>query len=148
MNDKSNPDSPRLRDLLGRDPDGRKIVHWSGVDRQRDINNLIDAVTAAGELFIDHGGRIVRPIEGDLAPVNLAALHTFIGKHVCGVRLVNPGPGYEREYFSYQFPQRSRLPQPTQENPNPSLGPEREPDFSVLDEIYRQLLAPRLPRVE
>ena len=85
---------------------------------------------------------------GGLGPVSLAALHALIDKHICGVRVVKRGTGWERKYYSYAFAPRPNRGPPTMANPHPDVGSEREPDDKVLEEIYRHALAWRLPKVE
>ena len=49
MNEQSG--GKHLKGLLRLAPDGEQTVHWSGVDRQRDIAALIAAIADRGELL-------------------------------------------------------------------------------------------------
>ena len=127
---------------------GRRLHHWRGLDRIADIAALADAMATAIPDLATRDGRIVQLDQGELRPINLAALHGLADKYIAAVRIVNWGAGWTKEYHPFQFAHRPRLPQPTQENPDPSFGAEREPDAAALEEIYRTELAKRLPRVE
>jgi hypothetical protein len=63
---------------------------------------------------------------------------------ICGVRVVRNGNGWKREYFSYQFNPQQR-PDMRHGGRRPPNG--AEPDANVLDQIYREELAWRLPKV-
>jgi hypothetical protein len=146
MTDQNEFGSARLRNILGISPEGRRLHHWQGLDRAADIASLCDAIAAVGELF-SQGERIVRRGEnGELVGVNLAALRAFIDKHIAFKRLVNRGAGYEVEHHAYRFPPARRF-DPSRTGPPLPEPAETEPSEADLDQIYRQALAPRLPRV-
>src|SRR5262245_28365707 len=99
---------------------GRRLHLWRGRDVKQDTAALCDALAATTELFNDNG-TLVRLDQGKLVPVNLAALRDFIAKHIAGVRLVNRGGTWQREFFTYAFAPRPRPPAPTWENPHPEV---------------------------
>jgi hypothetical protein len=82
---------------------------------------------------------------GELVPVNLADMRALIDKHICGVRLVRNGTGWQREYFTYRF-DTPRRPDPRTGGPRPPPD-DSAPDANVLDQIYRFELAWRVPKV-
>jgi hypothetical protein len=85
---------------------------------------------------------------GGLSPVAFADYCDLVDKHIAGVRVVNRDGVWQREYYSYAFAPKPRFGPPTMANPNPGAGAGREPDATVLDEIYRHELVLRLPKVE
>lgn len=134
---------------MDNEPNGRRLHHWIGKDRTADIAELADTIAAVGKLF-NHDGVIVQlDPKGKLIQLNLAGLRAFIDQHICGVRLValDNGWQWQRQYFTYQFEPRQR-PNPMHWPPPQSIPDETEPDATVLDEIYRHELAPRLPRAQ
>jgi hypothetical protein len=128
-------------------PDGRLVHHWRGTDRKTDIEALADAIVAAvPDLFVGREGGIVQHDKGGGSnPINWQRYRALIDQHVCGVRLVpNGGAGWQKEYFTYAF---DPPPGPDWKHGGRRPSPNREePDNAVLDQIYRELLAPRLPR--
>jgi hypothetical protein len=126
----------------------RRLHFWRGKDRTADIAALADAVAATGELF-DHGGAIVRLDDnGQLVNINRNDLHELITRHICGVRVVKNGSGWEREYYSYRFAQLPHPGPPRAEDHDKPEAVTHEPDSTVLDDIYRHELLERLPKVQ
>jgi hypothetical protein len=127
-------------------PNGRRVHHWRGTDREEDADALADTIAVALPLFNRDGSLVRLDSAGQLVPINFAAFRKLVDKHVCGERLVQRGSGWQREYFTYQFNTPWR---PDPAAAGPRLPPdEREPDETVLDRIYRSELAMRLPRAE
>jgi hypothetical protein len=146
MTDNELGSSPRLRDLLNLDSNGRRIHHWSGQDRDKDINELTRAIAAAVSGLGNDKGRIVQLDRGDLRPINQAAFRGLVDRHICRRRIVNRGAGYEEEFFTYQFPPTRRFDHSIS-GPQPAPD-ESTPDDKVFDQIFRTELLKRLPRVE
>jgi hypothetical protein len=129
------------------DRNGRAVFHWIGKNRDADQARLADAIAAAiPDLFVHNDGAIVQVDKASgLTPINFATFRDLVAKHVCALRLVPNGAGWQRNYFSYSFPppggpdwrHGGRRP-----SPNAS-----EPDNAVLEWLYREGLAPLLPRV-
>jgi hypothetical protein len=125
---------------------GRHLHHWTGLDRAKDVEDLITKIAAVVELYND-GGRLVQlGPAGELVPVNFAAFRDLIANSIAGVKVVNGGERWQRELYAYAFAPRPRF-NPTWQNPQPPTDSAHEPDASVLDELFREMPA-RLPRVE
>ena len=107
MTDKS--DTLHLRDLLHLSPTGQRIHHWSGLDRQKDTDELTRTIAAAIPGLCNRVGPIARLEQGELIPVNFAAFRKLVDKHICYARAVNRGAGWEWEYPSYKFPPARRF---------------------------------------
>ena len=125
----------------------RKQFHWSGQDRGEDMARLAVTIAGSGAGLCRQGDRIMQlDSKGQLNPVNMAAFREIIDKHICAVRIVNRGQGWQREFYSYRFaPARGHDPSLSGPQPPPDTS---EPDDKVLEEIYRTELLLRLPRVE
>ena len=72
--------------------------HWRGLDRIADIAALADAMATAIPDLATRDGRIVQLDQGELRPINLAALHGLADKYIAAVRIVNRGAGWTKEY--------------------------------------------------
>jgi hypothetical protein len=127
--------------------DGRTVFHWTGRGRERDTAALADAIVGANELFCNRDGVVVRlGKDGAPIPLNFTAFREMVEHSICGVRLVRNGAGWRKDYFTYRFD-----PPP---GPDLRMGGRRphpnaaEPDSDVLDKIYREELAWRLPKAE
>jgi len=92
MTDKS--DTRHLRDLLHLSPTGQRIHHWSGLDRQKDTDELTRTIAAAIPGLCNRVGPIARLEQGQLIPVNFAAFRKLVDKHICYARAVNRGAGW------------------------------------------------------
>jgi hypothetical protein len=147
MNDHTDPGKRRLRDALGLDPDGRRIHHWRGKDRQTDIAALADAIAAAVEIYNQNEQLVQLGPTGQLIPVNLASLRELIGKHICGMRVVMSNGVGRKEYFSYEFSPAARQGPPRWEDRREAVLA-TEPDDKALRAIYTEELLWRIPRVE
>jgi hypothetical protein len=127
-------------------PDGRSIHHWRGKNREQDVAALADAIAGIGELVNNEGALFRLDGDGKLTSVNLAGLQEFVGKHICGVRVVVRDGVGQRRYFSYAFPPLPKGP-PRFEDRN--KGVELiEPDDKVLKQIYIDELLWRIPPVK
>jgi hypothetical protein len=128
-----------------RAPDGRMIHHWKGLDRQRDIGELADAIVAAVPGLFDYSGGIAQLDEaGGLSPVNFQTFRDLLDRHLAGIQCVRNGTGWQRDLFAYRFDPAVRY-DPTKGGPAPKPD-NRLPDSKVLEEIYRDLLVLRLPK--
>ena len=131
-------------------PDGRRIHHWVGREREEDIAALADAIALAVPGLCNYGGGITRldPNTGQLLGVNLADFRSLIGQHLCGERVVPNGAGWQREYYSYPFAPTPRPPQPTQQSGLPQKARTTGPDDKALHQLYTEKVVQLLPRVE
>jgi hypothetical protein len=123
--------------------------HWDGRDRKADVDALADAIAASVEGLCNHDEQLVRlDGNGELVNVNMAAFRELIDKSICGIRVVNRGSGWQREYFTYEFaPRRRPDPMLAGRGPLPELR-NTEPDSATLDQLYRSKLLRRIPKVE
>ena len=126
---------------------GRKLHHWSGLDRDLDTVTLATAIAATGELF-NQDGMLVRLDQGKLIGITRTALREFIAQHIAAIRLVERGGEWRKEFYAYDFLPKPRVRQPTAAKPLPDAGGTREPDEQVLDRLFRHELLPRVPRVQ
>jgi hypothetical protein len=147
MTDQNEFGSARLRNILNLSPGGQRIHLWRGEDRAADTAALADTIAAAVPDLANRHGRIVQLVEGELHPINLAALHGLIDRHVCTVKFVNRGSGWAKEYVAYKFLPAARF-DPSRAGPPLPQVAATEPDDKVLDEIFRVELIKRLPRIE
>jgi hypothetical protein len=104
---------------------------------KEDTATLAEAIVEAVELF-NAGGQLVQlDPTGKIIPINRAALHGLVSKHIAAVRVVNVGtadpPIWQRQYYSFGFEQHADT--------------AHEPDAKVLDELFRNELLWRLPKV-
>jgi hypothetical protein len=124
------------------DGNGRRVHVWRNTDA------LADEIAAAVELFNQDNTLVQLDSSGQLSPVSLAGLRSLIDASICGVKVVNCGTRWQREFFTFAFNPRPRTPPPTQQSGLPTAqGPTTEPDAEVLREIYQHALLPRVPRV-
>jgi hypothetical protein len=148
MNDHTDPGKRRLRDALGLDPDGRRIFHWRGKNREQDIAALADVIAAAVEIYNQNEQFVQLGPTGQLIPVNLASLRELIGKHIAGMRVVVSNGVGRKEYFSYSFDPAARPGPPRWEDHGRGAVIATEPDDKALRQIYTDELLWRIPRVE
>jgi hypothetical protein len=77
----------------------------------------------------------------------MATFRSLLDERICGARVVPNGDGtWRREYYSFGFP----VVRPMRWDGKGAQPPEvkaLEPDFGILDEVYRHALAPMLPPV-
>jgi hypothetical protein len=129
-------------------PDGRRIFVWTGRDRAADLAELCDAIRDAIPELCNRDGIARLDAGGGLGPINLAGFRSLLDERICGVRVVPNGDGtWGREYFSFKFEPLPRVHWDGR-GPYPPEVKATEPDFSVLDEVYRTALVPLLPRVK
>jgi hypothetical protein len=148
MNDQNDPGQRKLRDVIGLAPDGRRLHHWRGKDRQVDIATLADAIAATGELFNHNETLVQLDGNGKLINVNLAALRELVCKRICGVRVVVSNGVGRKEFYSYEFAPTVRPGPPRWEDRRQQPGPTTGPDDKALMQIYKDELLWRIPRAE
>ena len=123
-------------------PDGRTVLPWHPRDRKTGIESgvehLVAAIVSHVELFNYRGTLARLGADGRLINVTPSALRDLIAEKICGVRVVKNGSGWRREFFSFGFDRRPR-PAPRAEDFGKPVGPETEPDTTVLDVIHREL---------
>jgi hypothetical protein len=120
---------------------------WRGRDRKEDTNELADAIAAAVELFNRDGALVRLNGDGELINVNLAGLRELIDESICGVRAVNRGTRWQREYFSYRFdPLQHPGPRCAEDGLQASENRSTGPDSKVLEQIYRVELLWPIPK--
>jgi hypothetical protein len=127
-------------------PDGRHVFHWKGLDRQRDIGELADAIAAAVPGLFDLDGRAMQlDAAGELHVVAFEKFKSLLDKHICYVRCVKNGAGWQREYLPFAFAPAVRY-DPLKGGPMPKPDNSR-PDAKVLEELYQREVNVRLPKV-
>jgi hypothetical protein len=126
---------------------GRRIFHWCGHDRASDTNAMTAAVAETIPGLCCRGEQIARLNEdGSLDSINLPGLQELINQHLCSLRIVRNGTGYERQFFTFQFALTPNPGPRTAAMGLPTATRSDGPDAQVLREVYDQLPA-RLPRV-
>ena len=127
---------------------GNRHQHrWSGLDRDKDIAALADKLAEVVDNLFNHDGALVQlDPTGKLLPVNRAALHDIITKHIAAVRVVNRDGVWRKEFFSYAFAPKPRFGPPTVANPRADKDTGHEPDLEVLDQLFRHELLWRVPK--
>jgi hypothetical protein len=129
-------------------PDGRLIHIWTGRNHEDDIAALASAIAATVPGLVNRGGSpSLVDASGAFAPGGPNVLRDLIGEHICGAQLVTRDGVRVWDYYAYRFAPRPRMGPPTNANPRPDAGLEREPHAEDLDEIFRNELAWRLPKL-
>jgi hypothetical protein len=134
---------------------GKTIFNWTGKSRgnetseqtrERETDNLADAIANAVPNLFQRDDRIVQlDKNGGFNVVSFAVFRVMVDTNICGERVVPNGAGWKHEYHTYAF-----NPQPRPDFKHGGRRPppnQTEPDADILDKIYRDELAWRLPRV-
>jgi hypothetical protein len=129
---------------------GRTAHQWrSDLPREAAIDGLCETICQAIPELVCHGDSIAElDANGGLSAVNLARFRGLLDERVVGERVVPNGDGttWRREYFTYQYDVTRPL-RWDGKGPMPAEVVATEPDFGVLDAIYRHELVKHLPRV-
>jgi hypothetical protein len=135
---------------LSDDPGTRTVFHWIGTDasHQRDIEALADVLAGTGELFCQESGMVQLGAGGELLQVNFEGFRRFIDEHVCSMRVVKQGDKWVREFYLLTFPEPIRFDPLYRGPPKPPPPRTYGPSSKDLEELYRHLVRPKLPRVE
>jgi hypothetical protein len=116
------------------------------MNRQQDTAELADAIVAAVPGLFDLDSRIMQLDEaGELHVINFERYRGLLDKHVCYVRCVKNGSGWEREYLPFAFAPAVRY-DPLKGGPMPRPD-NSKPDSKILEELYLRETHPRLPKV-
>ena len=130
-------------------PDGRRIHHWVGREREEDIAALTATIAEAVEGLANFDGSpALLDKAGGLKPLGLSAFQELVGKNVCGMRIVNRNGKWLREFYSFEFAPVPPPPPPTWQSGLPQKARSTGPDDKALPQIFTEELIWWLPRAE
>jgi hypothetical protein len=123
-------------------PDGRHVFTW----HDQNVDELANVIASTIEVYAHNDG-LVTLKDGKLIPLNLTDFHALVSQHICGVRVVNNGKGWVKEYTTFQF---AHTPHPGPRTAAMGLArweDSREPDAKILAEIYSSKILKLVPKV-